>query len=277
MLSIARSLKYRQQSSILGRPVSAEFIDLCSEDSNNFCPIERCDLDGVVVVYDTTLHTSVLHAKEITRTLNALRIPHVIVGNKRDLGGKSLASELERSQNHFTVSAKEATADVIGAFSNLYNQLLDIDFHEGQVSKRIRPRRKYSTVEIPSATLAGLNSKLNRRQTVGGRYGSEINKALSAHHQHKVCTTVINSSLRPAVTNTTISAGVIENLEPGAKSRRGSWSIRLAKFVSKNVSRKKSSAGDSSSFDDPIDVDLPSSSDSSCSSSLRSSGKGCPP
>jgi len=56
-----------------------------------------------------------------------------------------MAAELERSQNHFTVSAKEVfskavsvvqrrfqtTADVVGAFSNLYNQLLDIDFHEG--------------------------------------------------------------------------------------------------------------------------------------------------
>lgn len=42
-----------------------------------------------------------------------------------------MAAELERSQNHFTVSAKETTADVVGAFSNLYNQLLDIDFHEG--------------------------------------------------------------------------------------------------------------------------------------------------
>jgi len=56
----------------------------------------------------------------------------------------------------------------------------------------------------------------------------------------------------------TFNFSVIENLEPSGKSRRGSWSIRLAKFVSKNVTRKKSSAGDSSSFDDPIDVDLPS-------------------
>ena len=56
----------------------------------------------------------------------------------------------------------------------------------------------------------------------------------------------------------TLNFSVIENLEPSGKNRRGSWSIRLAKFVSKNVSRKKLSAGDSSSFDDPIDVDFPS-------------------
>ena len=61
--------------------------------------------------------------QEIVTTLNALRIPHVIVGNKRDLDGNaSLPVELEKSQNHFTVSAKEVCSKAVSTFIRFRRQ-----------------------------------------------------------------------------------------------------------------------------------------------------------